>query len=224
MAATRHERGAYWLVAGTLLGLASLVKLTAIMIVPAVVALAYTCGSDAPAQRRRFWRGCVAMLGLAAALQAPWEIWQWLVVGSPLPRGAGRPVPELLAKSAYVRYVTVERGPLIYFELLPQVLFTLVPSLLLCGVQWSQRWLRDRSLPLIAWMLLIVLIHTALGLTGYSKVLRYLILVTPATCLLFALQTATLVTRLRSGATPPTAAARALLLLACLGAALELAQ
>jgi 4-amino-4-deoxy-L-arabinose transferase-like glycosyltransferase len=223
VAGARRQQSSYWWVAGVLWGLASLVKLTAVMALPPVLWLAYVC--SAPTQRRPFWRSCAGMLALAAALQAPWEIWQWMLVGSPLPRGAGRPVPELLAKNAYVHYVTVVRGPLIYVELLPQVLFTLVPSLLLSFVQRNQRWLCARSVPLIGWLFLIAGIHTALGLAGYSKVLRYVILLTPAACLLCSLQLAALIEGLRTRTFQgPRAVALALGAFAGLGAALEMAQ
>lgn len=223
VAGAHQQKSGCWWIAGALWGLASLVKLTAVMALPAVIWLAYVC--SAQTQRRAFWRSCAAMLAIAAAIQAPWEIWQWIAVGSPLPRGAGRPVPELLAKNAYVHYVTVVRGPLVYFQLLPQVLFTLLPSLLLSVVQRKQRWLRERSLPLIGWTVLIVGIHTALGLAGYSKVLRYVILVTPATCLLCALQLAALIEALRTRTLAgPRAVALALGALAALGVALEITQ
>jgi hypothetical protein len=41
--------------------------------------------------------------------------------------------------------------------------------------------------PFMVWILSVLLVHLALGYSGYSKVLRYIILVTPAYIILFSL-------------------------------------
>ena len=49
---------------------------------------------------------------------------------------------------------------------------------------------------LVGWIVLVVGIHVLLGFIGYSKLLRYVILVTPATVLLFGLAVQELAGRL----------------------------
>jgi hypothetical protein len=51
---------------------------------------------------------------------------------------------------------------------------------------------------LCAWISGIVLVHVALGYVGYSKLLRYVILVVPAVILLFALAVEATLRRLRA--------------------------
>jgi len=120
----------------------------------------------------------------------------------------------------------VVRSPWVYVELLPRVIWTLVPSLVLLAMQWSNRELRKRGAALVFWIVLIVGIHVALGAMGYSKVLRYVILVTPATVVLFALVVGGAVQVVREGGWLPggRVVTSALLLLAVAGLALEVIQ
>ena len=164
-----------------LLGYASLIKLTALAIVPGVVLLAYVVNCDG-LLRRLLLFGAVAVL-----VQLPWELWQWQVTGSPFPTWAGKPSAELLVLNEYVRAVTTERSAWIYFTVLPRVAWTFVPALLLLACSWRNTVVRWKGLALLFWSLLILGAHVWLGLQGYSKLLRYAVLVTPATVLLFSL-------------------------------------
>jgi 4-amino-4-deoxy-L-arabinose transferase-like glycosyltransferase len=172
-------------VAAVLLGYASLIKVTAFLIVPGAAALA-----AAIIPRNRV-RGLIVLgvmfVAIAILIQVPWLMWQWRVVGSAFPSWAGKPVEELVRTNRYVHYVTVERSPWIYLELLPQVVWTLIPSLLLLAAQSRERELLKRGAALVGWIVVVVGIHCVLGAMGYSKLLRYVILVTPATVVLFAL-------------------------------------
>jgi len=210
--------------AAALLGYASLIKLAAFFIIPGTVALAW---ADAPSGRcRSLLVNSLLFVGIAGLIQLPWEIWQWRVVGSAFPTWAGKPVDQLVNTSAYVHFLTVERSPWIYVELLPQVIWTLVPSLVLLAMQWSNRELRKRGTALVFWIILVVGVHVALGAIGYSKVLRYVILVTPATAVLFALVVGGAVQDIREGRWLPggKVVTLALLLLAVAGLGLEVIQ
>jgi hypothetical protein len=99
-----------------------------------------------------------------------------------------------------VAFLTVVRSPWIYLTLTPLVLTTMVPSGFLLLVRYA-RERADRSLArassafdghriataCLVWILLIIAFHVMLGYAGYSKLLRYVILIAPATTLLPAL-------------------------------------
>jgi 4-amino-4-deoxy-L-arabinose transferase-like glycosyltransferase len=210
-------------VAGVLLGYASLIKPTALLVVPGVIALAWAVG--APRLRSLLLRG-LCWAGVAACLLVPWQIHQWSVIGNPFAVSPGRPAPRLLATNRYVHYLTVIRPPWIYLSLLPRVVFTLGPSLVLLGVQWRDAMVRRVGLALVAWIGVVVAVHVVLGFFGYSKLLRYVILVTPSTVLLFALVTASAWNELRSGSLPlwSRGVRWALLGVALLACAIEIAQ
>jgi hypothetical protein len=72
------------------------------------------------------------------------------------------------------------------------VIWTAVPSLLLLGFEWRNRYVRALGLALVTGIAAVVGADIVLGAIGYAKILRYAILVTPATSLLFALVTAAL--------------------------------
>jgi hypothetical protein len=85
---------------------------------------------------------------------------------------------------------------------------------------------RRIALSLAAWIAAVLVVVMALGAIGYSKLLRYAILVTPATVLLAGLSAGEALRALRDSAGPPAvrARARALLLLLGAGLVLEVAQ
>jgi 4-amino-4-deoxy-L-arabinose transferase-like glycosyltransferase len=207
--------------AAAILGYASWIKLTALLVIPGAVALA--CLLAAPGDRIRVIRQSMVFVVVAIVIQVPWELLQWHVTGTPFPVWAGKPAPELVANNSYVRYLTTGRSTWFYFETLPQVLWTLVPSLALLAYQWRDVALRKRGLALCVWILAVVAANTLLGAWGYSKLLRYVILVTPATVLLFALVVSGAARLLRQGA-PRRTATVLLLALAAAGFGLEITQ
>jgi 4-amino-4-deoxy-L-arabinose transferase-like glycosyltransferase len=223
--AARSQRKALAVAAGLALGYAALVKVTTVLVVPGLVLLAAACRPVGTRSWRPFVVATALALGLAAAVQVPWLAWQWSAVGSPFPRWSGKPVPQLVAENPYVHFVTVVRSPWCYLSLLPRVLWTLVPTLLMAAATLRDPMLRRRGGALLAWCTVVLVAHMVLGATGYAKLLRYVVLVTPATILWFGLLVATMVAR--AGATRPAAgrgAARVLLALAAVGLALEVAQ
>ena len=175
-----------WTLAGGLiLGYAALVKLTALFAVPGFILLAW-----ALKPQMRFT--AMIRLGLCLLLPAllvhlPWEIWQWKKTGVFLPSSPGKPSPSLIAGNLYVRYVTVGRSPWIYLTVFPRVLWTISASLIVLAKHWQDTALRRKGMALLGWILVILIMQVGLGYFGYSKLMRYAILVTPATVLLFAL-------------------------------------
>lgn len=214
--------------AGMLLGLASLIKVTAFLIVPGV---AITVFAIVPRGARRRAIAYVGLfLALGAAVHLPWVLWHWSAVGTPLSPWAGRPSPELLQSNAYLRYVTLWLTPWTYIRQLPQILWTLVPSLVVlacCARAGSSARL---TLALVGWVASVVGVHVALGFVGYSKLLRYLILVTPASLLLLILAVRELGARFAAEARSPApdrrtrAVTRLLATLAAAGLLLEVLQ
>lgn len=185
---------AFICVAGVLLGYASLIKATAFLVLPGLAAITpvFVLASrdrNSLAERRRAAWHFILFLLVAFTVQLPWEIWQWAMFGTPFPYWAGKPAADLVLGNAYVYYLTIWRQPWVYLELLPQVLWTLVPSLLLLGLQWTNRDLRLKALGLLTWIGTVVGTHIVLGFLGYSKLLRYVILITPASVMLFVLVT-----------------------------------
>jgi 4-amino-4-deoxy-L-arabinose transferase-like glycosyltransferase len=177
----RRESPGWMTLAGVALGAAALVKPTAFLVVPGLAALAV-------ARRPLSVKQAAIVLGCAAATFAPWLIWRWQVMGTPFPGWAGKPTQNLATLNPYVHYVTVIRKPWVYLGLLPRVHATLLPACLLGIAQWRRPALRRVSLALIVWIAFIVLVHVALGYLGFSKVLRYVILVSPAVIVLFVAQ------------------------------------
>jgi len=218
----RRDRTGLAAVGALLLGFASLIKLTAFLIVPGVLALAVvTSHRERPG---KLFRTSAYFVLIALACQLPWELWQWHLTGTAFPVWAGRPSPELVRNNLFVRYVTEMRSPWVYLELLPQVLWTIGPSLVLLAFHWRDRASRALGFGLMIWIAAVVGANVSLGALGYSKLLRYAILVTPATILLFTLVVDRCMKSFRS--TPGTArfAMFVLLLLAGAGLALEVVQ
>jgi len=219
---TRARSTALACVAGVLLGYASLIKVTALLVLPGVAALAWAI-APRPEYRELLRRGML-MLAIAAAVQLPWELWQWAVVGSPFPGWAGRPSESLVQSNPYVHYVTVVRSPWTYTVLLPRVIWTLVPALVLLAALRRNTGIARRGAALLLWIVVVVGAHVALGATGYAKLLRLVILVTPATAVLFALTVGGAAGQLSRGQPGRRLAWIALLLLALTGLGGEVAQ
>lgn len=171
-------------VAAVLMGYSSLIKLPAVLVIPGGVILAWSLA--APDRRSALLKHTFLFVAIAFLIQIPWELWQWRVEGSPFPSWAGKPAESLIKMNHYVYYVTVVRSPWIYVQLLPQVIWTLCPSLILLAFQYQNREVRKRGTALLLWIFIIVGTHVILGAMGYSKLLRYVILITPATILLCA--------------------------------------
>lgn len=171
-------------IAGVLLGYATLIKVTAFLVIPGVAVLAWSLLK--PPKRGSFFRLLACLLVPAIVVQLPWEIWQWIKLGTPFPGWAGKPSDSLVESNSYIHYVTVTRSPWIYLSLLPRILCTLVPSILLYVLILDTKTVRWFGLSFITWIFIVLSFHITLGFVGYSKLMRYVILITPASTLLFS--------------------------------------
>jgi hypothetical protein len=222
--ACRRDSLAGSALAGLALGYASLIKPTALLVAPGAVALAL---ARARLPLGTLVRHALCWGGVAACVLAPWLLYQGSVIGNPFAVAPGRPSPRLIEINRYVHFLTVVRSPWIYVALLPRAVWTLGPSLLLlAATAWRDASVRRIGLALLGWIALVVGCHVVLGYHGYSKLLRYVILVSPATVLLFALvaSAAWREARTESSPRPVRALLWALLALAVAGFVLEIAQ
>lgn len=169
--------------AGVMLGLALLVKLNAAIAIPGLFAVAWAAGGERPRAR---WSTLAIALAGAAACVAPWLVAEARTYGTIFPAWAGRPSARLVAENPFVHQVTAVRTPWAYLRLLPQTVWTLGPAFGLVVVA------RPRGTPgriawaSIVWIASVVGAQIALGFLGYSKLLRYVVLITPAAILLAA--------------------------------------
>lgn len=208
--------------AGLVFGFAVFIKSTAALALPGLFLLAW---SALPDSREFLGRAARRFLLFALPFEAVWLCWQWKVLGSPFPGWPGRPSADLVASDPFIHYVTAFRSPLVYLTLPPVVLWTLIPSLALLARQWKDATLRALGAALAAWIVAVLGANAVLGAAGYSKLLRYAILATPASVLLFAAAASSLWKRWRSA--PPARRSRwdaFLLSFAALGFCLEIAQ
>jgi hypothetical protein len=212
------------ILAALVMGYASWVKSAALVAVPGLAMLAWAMAK--PGSRRTAVRLALLFSGVAAACQLPWVLWQWAVVGRPFPAWAGRPSPELVATNPFVYFVTVVRQPWMYLTLLPRVVWSLGPSIACLMAPRLPPRERQIALALLLWIAVVLGVVTGLGTIGYSKLLRYAILVTPATVLLFPLVAGAVWTALSDESLRSVERnyARALAGLAVVGLALEVAQ
>lgn len=171
-------------IAGLILGYASLIKITAFLVVPGLILLIWYFMK--PQAVRTFIRYSLLFLVTALVIQIPWEIWQWSMTGSPFPSWAGKPSQSLVGTNKYVRYLTEIRSPWVYMKLTSAVICTSIPSIFLLAMLWCNKSLRWLRLSLLIWILTVLIFHMVLGFMGYSKVLRYAILMTPAIIILFS--------------------------------------
>jgi hypothetical protein len=227
--AVRRDRLWLALLSGVLLGASSWIKSTALLTLPAMLALAWVLRGDMAMRRFCIIAGAISIIALS--IHAPWPCWRWVALGSPFnglagQADAGRPAQTLIASNAYVRFVTVGRPAWSYLTLLPRVFWSLVPALSLLPLAARDRATRRLSAAVLIWIVGIVGLHVVLGYLGYSKVLRYVILASPALLILPVALFCSVWTQLRRGELTPNArmCAQALLALTAIGIALELAQ
>jgi 4-amino-4-deoxy-L-arabinose transferase-like glycosyltransferase len=188
------------LCAGVLLGYSGFIKQTVVLIIPGLAL--FTWFLMQPPRMRAFARLWLCLTIPALLVQVPWELWQWVVLGSPFSGRAGNPVESLLASNPYVYFVTVVRSPWLYVTLLPRVLWTIAPALILYCILLYDNKIRALGLALVVWIVTVLAAHILLGYMGYSKLIRYVILITPPAAILFSLLTHEAVLKLKSGGIP----------------------
>lgn len=177
--------------AGLLLGYASLIKVTAFLILPGVAILSWrlVCSQTT---RYSFFKMAAWFIIPAVIIQAPWEYWQWLKLDSTLPflandTWAGKPAGSLMEANPYINFLTKIRSPWIYLSLTPRIVWTLLPSIVLSLLYRKNHRIRSYGAVFFIWIALILFFHIILGFAGYSKVIRYVILLTPASILFFSM-------------------------------------
>lgn len=219
--AVTHNKTRWVFVAGLLLGYASLIKITAFLVVPGLILMSWYFFK--PPRLKTFVRFGLLFLVTAFTVHLPWEIWQWLKVGSPFPSWAGRPSESLVEGNKYVYYLTVIRSPWVYLKLTAVIVWTSAPTLFLFAMLWRNKSLRWLRMSLMIWILTVLAFHIALGFIGYSKVLRYAILMTPAFIILFSSLLDEAICRFRNeGNSPVTEALTVVISISLLAYALEI--
>lgn len=185
VAATRRGSVAWGVGAGVALGAAALVKMNAAIAVPGILALAWAAaGESAPRVKARV---LAAALAVAFVVTVPWLVAELGAFGTIFPAWAGRPSARLVAENPFVHVVTVVRRPWVYLRILPEAVWSLVPAAaLLVAVRPRGRAGRV-AVALAFWIAFVVGVNVALGAIGYSKLLRYVVLASPATVLLAGL-------------------------------------
>ncbi len=183
--AVSRENSLLACLSGMFFGLAGLIKLTAFLIIPGLALLAWTC--KAPPKGKSFVYLCGCLVVPALLFQVPWEIWQWIKLGAPFSALPDKPSETLIEKNKYIYHLTVVRSPWIYLTLTPRILWSLVPTVLLYGFLCDNRKIKELGQSFFLWMFSVLSFHIVLGFLGYSKVIRYVILITPASILLFSL-------------------------------------
>lgn len=182
---------------GLILGYASLIKITAFLVLPGTVLLVWFFLERPRLTRLVAFGACYFVP--AFIIQLPWEIWQTIIYGTPFPGWAGKPSATLVGSNPYVRFLTVIRSPWIYVSLLPRIMWTVVPAIVLYAATSGDKRVRGLGAVFILWMAVVLLFHIVLGAQGYSKVMRYVILVAPAAILLFSMAFSEASGRFREG-------------------------
>lgn len=163
--------------------------------VDGLLALPFLYGAAWSLETSREWRKKLALFfGALLVLNGIGVAW-WLLYSEALKYGPGRPSEELMAVNEFVRFATKVMDTRKFLVDYLKLLTTLVPSLIViaaCALQGGRNnWkgllakLGPRAF-LFGWVLSHFLVYWYLAEHGYSKLIRYLLMTTPATLLLFA--------------------------------------
>ena len=171
--------------AGLTFGLACLVKLNAVVALPGIAAMGWA--ADEGGDRRTRLRLAAVALAAASVVVAPWLVAELRAFGTLFPSWAGKPSPRLVAENPFIRQITAVRTPWAYVRLLPQTVWTLVPAGAILAVLRPTDRGRRVALASTLWIAVVVGVAVALGAIGYSKLLRYVVLIAPAGVLLAGL-------------------------------------
>ena len=115
-------------VAGVVLGYASLIKITAVLVIPGILVMAWFLLE--PPRQGAFIRFAACLVVPAFIVQLPWEVWQWIEFGTPFPGWAGKPSKTLVESNRYVHFLTIVRSPLIYLTPAADI-WTIAPAIAL---------------------------------------------------------------------------------------------
>ena len=123
-------------------------------------------------------------IGLAVLLFNLIVVVLWLWLSNALHYAPGHPSQELLNMNPFIRYVTLAVSPWIFFIGFAKVVSTFLPSAIVLLVCRKGRFGPPEVL--LLWVFCFCSAYFLLGSFGYSRVLRYLLFVTPACLLLFS--------------------------------------
>jgi 4-amino-4-deoxy-L-arabinose transferase-like glycosyltransferase len=210
--AQRHDSVPTAILAGMVLGYASWIKATAFLVVAPAWLLARAASNATPFV---VWKRSLLFAGIAAAAHLPWLLWQKLTLGTALPPWMGRPTEAMLAASPYLSFVTTVRPPWAYFTVTPRVLWSSLPAVAGWLAFSKNLQIRREGGALAFWIFLVLLVHAVLGAFFASKLLRYVVLMAPASILLAAMV---------ADQRPSSPVQRLIQLALWVGAALEVAQ
>ena len=171
--------------AGLAFGVACLVKLNAVVALPGIAAMGWAV--DEGTERNLRLRLAAVALAVAAALVAPWLVAELRAFGTLFPSWAGKPSARLVAENPFIRQITAVRTPWAYLRLLPQTVWTLVPAGAIVAILRPADRGRRVALASSLWIAVVVGVAMALGAIGYSKLLRYVVLLAPAAVVLAGL-------------------------------------
>ena len=149
-------------------------------------------------RHRRFLAGLFAGFSLVVV--------SWLVYSRALQYGPGRPPPELLAHNAFLRFFATEFPAWLFTAHFLKLTATLIPALAAFAGLRALHATTEAARPrwtLALWALSQLALYAGLGLFGYMKLQRFLILALPACTFLAVVAASDL---LRARKTPVLAA------------------
>jgi 4-amino-4-deoxy-L-arabinose transferase-like glycosyltransferase len=179
--------GSPWIAAaaGGMLGVAMLIKMNAALAAPGMAMVAWAAVPERAARAKL--RTLLIAGSVVAVCVAPWLVVQARALGTVFPPWAGKPSARLVAENPFVHHVTAVRSPWAYLRLLPQSVWTLLPSLAVVAVSRPGKRSGLVAGALVGWIAVVTAANIALGAAGYSKLLRYVVLITPASVALSGL-------------------------------------
>lgn len=183
------SKNKYWIkiIASILLGYSCFIKIDACLIYPVIFILIWLLFSK-KSKRNEFLKSITMVSFFGVLFITLWLFWNYYEAGSFFPIGApGKPGLELLRNDAFIFYVTRVRPPFFYFGSLITVMPTTLVTFVLLIIIIRYSGINAAKLEITGGLcvLLIILFYVCLGFLGYSKLLRYIVIVTPISILLF---------------------------------------
>ena len=182
----QRKRRSLVVLAGILMGWAALIKLTALLGLLFIGVLSFGLLDDQQKKQLTIKNVSLFLCPLIL-LVVSWQLWKWCQWGVLFTQAPGKPSASLMEGNRYIYFVTILRSPWFYLTHTPQVFWTFVPSLILyLSVRTYAQDFRRLS-GILLFIGFVLGVHIFLGFFGYSKVLRYVILISPALTLFFVL-------------------------------------
>lgn len=183
------SKNIYWMkiIASALIGYSCFVKIDACLIYPVIFIVTWFLFFE-KSKRIEFIKSMITVSSFGIFFITVWLLWNYYETKNLFSIGApGKPGIELLQNNAFVYYVTMIRSPLSYFGNLITVMPTTLVIFIL-SISIAKHSGIKAVKPEIAGglcVLFVVLTYVCLGFLGYSRLLRYIVIVTPVLILLF---------------------------------------